>query len=228
MERLRPPQPLASTSDASKEWPTWRQHFEYFMIATKKNKEEGETRVAVLLTAMGRDRRRQDIQVIHLGRSRAHSKNLTKVLDAFTNYYKPKTNETYERFQFLRRKQKAGEPFGPFYTDLLRLADTCNYHAEEKNKIIRDQIAMIVTSDAVREKFLEETELTLTKAVDICRSKEATAQYLTSMSSVSAKEPDPIPEEAAYGVSKAGTSQVQQVKPCSYCGRKHRRGTCPA
>jgi hypothetical protein len=87
---------------------------------------------------------------------------------------------------------------------------------------------MIVTSDAVREKFLEETELTLTKAVDICRSKEATAQYLTSMSSVSAKEPDPIPEEAAYGVSKAGTSQVQQVKPCSYCGRKHRRGTCPA
>jgi hypothetical protein len=70
------------------------------MIATKKNKEEGETRVAVLLTAMGRDRRRQDIQVIHLGRSRAHSKNLTKVLDAFTNYYKPKTNETYERFQF--------------------------------------------------------------------------------------------------------------------------------
>jgi hypothetical protein len=41
------------------------------MIATKKNKEEGETRVAVLLTAMGRDRRRQDIQVIHLGRSRS-------------------------------------------------------------------------------------------------------------------------------------------------------------
>ena len=158
----------------------------------------------------------------------AHSKQLDKVLDAFTKYYKPKTIETYERFQFLRRKQKVGEPFGSFHTDLLRLVETCNYHSIEKNKILRDQIVMNITFDIVREEPRGER-------ADFGQSRRhlqvhgGDSPVSTMSSSVSAKDCDAIPEAAAYGVSKTGEpktgTQQQQMKPCNYCCK---RGACPA
>ena len=92
-----------------------------------------------------------------------------------------------------RRKQKVGEPFGSFHTDLLRLVETCNYHSNEKTKILRDQIVMNITSDIVREKLLEESALTLDKAVDICRSMEATG-ILQQALAVEAALPNDVKE----------------------------------
>ena len=120
-ESLKPPSPFTSTSDAAKDWPQWRDHLTYYMKATKKDKEEPATQVAVLLTAMGKE-------AISVYKTFSWAKdedkdNLEIVLTAFDNYYKPKKNEIYERFIFLQRKQKPGETFEtftPIYSDLLR------------------------------------------------------------------------------------------------------------
>ena len=65
------------------------------------------------------------------------------------------------------------------------MVETCAYHDAEKSKIVRDQIAMNIVSDTVREKLLGESGLTLEKAVNMCRSMEATTQYLTCMAALS-------------------------------------------
>ena len=65
------------------------------------------------------------------------------------------------------------------------MVDTCAYYEAEKSKIARDQIVINVASDAVREKLLGESGLTLEKAVDMWRSMEATKQYLTCMAAPS-------------------------------------------
>ena len=34
---LKPPQPFVGALDAAKEWPQWREHFKFYMKATKKD-----------------------------------------------------------------------------------------------------------------------------------------------------------------------------------------------
>ena len=67
-------------------------------------------------------------------------------------------NETYERYKFLKRKQKQGESFESFLTDLKNLVSSCGYHIE-KCKVLRDQIVMGVMSN--------QEILTLKTAVDL-------------------------------------------------------------
>ena len=87
------------------------------------------------------------------------------------------------------------------------MVETCAYHNAEKPKIVRDQIAMNIVSDTVREKLLRESGLTLEMAVDMHRSMEATTQYLTCMaaSSTTTKECD---SEAA---SSARDKRIQST-----------------
>ena len=36
---MKPPPPFTATVDAAKEWPQWRDHFRFYLEATKKGKE---------------------------------------------------------------------------------------------------------------------------------------------------------------------------------------------
>ena len=147
---------------------------------------------------------------------------LDKVLEAFSNYFKPKVNEIYERFTFLQRRQQQGETFDSFYTDLLRLVESCGYHQDERRKIIRDQIGMNITSDAVREKLLAEAALTLEKAADMCRSMEATTHYLNTMSATATSGRECESETAlAHAVRRKSGK-------CQYCAQHHKPRSCPA
>ena len=219
-EGLKPPPPFSLGSDAAKEWPQWKNHFEYYMKATKKSAEEGPTKVAILLTAMGKD-----AIAIYKTMTWATPDDADKfdvVLEAFSNYFKPKVNEIYERFTFLQRRQQQGETFDSFYTDLLRLVESCGYHQDERRTIIRDQIVMNITSDAVREKLLAEAALTLEKAADMCRSMEATTHYLHTMSATATSGKECESETAlAHAVRRKSGK-------CQYCAQHHKPRTCPA
>ena len=216
---LKPPQPFIGAVDAAKEWPQWREHFKYYMKATKKTTEDPEVQVATLLTAMGKEA----ISIYQTFKwvEAKQADDLDAVLSAFSNYFKPKTNEIYERFTFLQRKQRPSETFETFYTDLLRLVNSCAYHPDEISKIIRDQIVMSITSDATREKLLHEADLDHERAVEICRSREATTTFLTSTSAAA-----PPTKDAESLTAHA----VRTKKPfkCQYCGQSHLPRACPA
>ena len=190
------------------------------MKATKKSAEEGQTKVAILLTAM-----RKDAIAIYKTMTWAtpdESDKLDKVLESFSNYFKPKVNEIYERFTFLQRRQQQGETFDSFYTDLLRLVESCGYHQDERRKIIRDQIVMNITSDAVREKLLAEAALTLEKAADMCRSMEATTHYLNTMSATATSGKECESETALAQAVRRKSGK------CQYCAQHHKPRSCPA
>ena len=105
------------------------------------------------------------------------SKTYATVITAFDGYCKPKTNESYERYVFRNRTQKEGETFDAFLTDLKLKIRTCNY-AELKNSIIRDQIIYGIANVRVKERLLRESELTLSKAVEICQASEASQRQM--------------------------------------------------
>ena len=53
----------------------------------------------------------------------------------------------------MRRIQKVREPFDTFVADLRNLIRTYEYHVDECDNLLPDQIMLGITSDAVREKL---------------------------------------------------------------------------
>ena len=65
---------------------------------------------------------------------------------------------------------------------LRALADTCEF-GTLKDNLIRDRIVCGVRENAVRRKLLQESALTLSKFVDICRAAKATSAQLKEIAS---------------------------------------------
>ena len=75
-----------------------------------------------------------------------------------------------------------------YVTTLRALAETCDFGALKDN-LIRDRIVCGVRDNGIRRKLLQESELTLSKCVDICRANEATTAQLKDMA-VSQTQPE--------------------------------------
>ena len=56
------------------------------------------------------------------------------------------------KYKFSKRIQKVGEHFDTFVTDLKNLITTCEYHVDQRDNLLRDQIVLGITPDAVRGK----------------------------------------------------------------------------
>ncbi|XP_035228815.1 uncharacterized protein LOC118200933, partial [Stegodyphus dumicola] len=64
-----------------------------------------------------------------------------------------------------------------YVTDLRNKARTCEF-AQLTDSLIKDKIVCGIKDDIVRARLLHETELTLEKALDICRSAEISAHQM--------------------------------------------------
>jgi hypothetical protein len=166
----------------------------------------------------------------------AHRKDITKIIDAFEKHCVGETNVTYERYVFNRREQDAGEPFDSFVADIRRLIRTCEYGAIE-NSIIRDRIVMGIRDDATRRKLLQTRQLDLKKAIDICKSSEATTKQLraiahpedihavnTGRDRHSRRESSP-PSRSSRSSPNGPPNRRRASTPgrgiCQYCNRRH-------
>ena len=227
---LRPPENFFSQhatatdpGEVSRSWKQWLRQFELYLVATEKNEKSGELQVATLLTLLG-SRGVEILESFNL--PAADQKDVQKVKAAFTEYFEPRSNEVFERFRFYSRVQLPDEAVEKFLTALRSLASVCNFDGEEKEKALRDRLVMGVRSDAVRKALLQEKELTLEKAADICRCTEATSQYMTKMAPSSTQ---PETEEAVAEMSaKAERPKPAELMNCKFCAEKHRRGRCSA
>ena len=104
----------------------------------------------------------------------------TIVLELWETYCIGKTNIIYERYKFNNRSQEQTESIDTYVTALQALAETCKF-GTLKDHLIRDRIVCGVRENAVRRKLLQESGLTLSKCVDICRAVEATSAQLKEM-----------------------------------------------
>ena len=83
-------------------------------------------------------------------------------------------NETVERRNFRKRMQQVGEAFDDFLVSLRELVKTCNFCSDGcTNKNIRDQIIEGLLDADTTEHLLQETDLTLAKAITMCQAQEA-------------------------------------------------------
>lgn len=87
----------------------------------------------------------------------------------------PQQNKTMERHKFHSRNQKQGETIETYISDLRIKAKSCQF-GELTDELICDRIVCGINNESLRKVLLRDSELTLTKAISICRIHEMTEE----------------------------------------------------
>ena len=147
-----------------------------YEIATGIYKQENLVRVSTLLSVIGEEAVKAfDTFAFSEGQS---ENNITDVLAKFDEYYEPRTQVIYERYHFNNRKQEQGESISAYVTELRVIAKNCALEEITPDEILRDRLVLGVRDEKVRERLLRINDLTLSKAIDICKAAEQSSQQL--------------------------------------------------
>ena len=224
----RPPDQLKiSGSDVADNWRRFKDQWDNYEVAIELSAESSEKRAAIFLTCVGREA--YDVyRAMHFA-SDEERKKIENVVAGFEAFCIGAVNVTYERYRFNKRTQDTGERFDVFLGDIRRLARACDFGAVE-NSMIRDRIVVGIKDDTTRHKLLQIRDLTLDKAIDVCKASETAAKQLRVMTD--AEEIQPLRKsKPAQKHRPAGKSAEQRRETkCKYCGREHEPGkdVCPA
>ena len=104
--------------------------------------------------------------------------DIETVLLKFRSYCRPRKNVVFERYQFWNRNHNTSEPIDQWVTDLRSKAAQCEFGTFESD-MIRDKVAFGVRDDRFKDTLT--LDLTLNKALDVCRAAETTKQQIEAM-----------------------------------------------
>ena len=223
MDKLSPPEALNLDGNIAENWRRWKQRFEIFSLASGLSEKDAGIQAAAFLHVAGPEA----LEIYNtFSWPTADDKNkVDKIMEKFDQYCNPRKNITWERHKFNTRNQQPGETIDQYVTDLKTKAQTCEF-AELKDGLIRDRIICDINCDRTRARLLKEGELTLQKALDICRANEATTTQLKTLSSSATSK------ETHYQEVLAIQKRYQSDNPkpqCDKCGNRHyRHQPCPA
>ena len=100
---------------------------------------------------------------------------LEDVLKCFEDHCNPHQNVMFERYKFFSCKQREGQTFDNFLTQLKTLATTCDF-GDQQESLIRDRIVRGINDSSLQERMLREPSLTLQKAAEFVRAAEASKE----------------------------------------------------
>ena len=138
-------------------------------------------RASMLLSAIGED----VVKIFNTFTWRVGEQDdkMKDALTKFDEYCKTRTQVIYQRYHFNNRKQEAGESIAAYLTKLHIIAKNCAHDGITPYKILHNCLVLGIRDNKVREWLLWVTDLTLQKALDICKAAERTSQQLKMMSS---------------------------------------------
>lgn len=170
---LQPPQPFVFENDLknvtsgnlSKEWEKWKSSFMIYYEACELHKKDKKVQINILLHIIGEKCREVYEQV------KGEYGTIEGLLKAFDGFFLPRKNITIERHSFFKREQQEFESVEQYVFELNKIARNCEFQ-ELCNGLVRDRMICGIRDGALRERLLRESDLTLSKAVDICTLAE--------------------------------------------------------
>ena len=228
---FNPPGHLNITSgNISENFKSWKRLFQIYLKASKNDTDDvdGATKVAILLQCAGPD----VIKVFDQFNfdTAADKDKLDKVLEKLEAYCSPLKNEVVASHKFWTLDYYT--PFDSFLTDLRSLAAESNF-GQVTNRLIRDKL-VFATKGSLQARLLRETDLSLEKAIQICRVEEMTLAHgkeLDKSKSVEKVKVKSVPNQVQQKKKKTDTDKAQTLKyACKFCGYKHAasKSNCPA
>ena len=173
----QPPSNSFTSGNLAEQWRRWEQQFRVYYTAAELVKKEAKTRVAILLHCAGPEAQDIHSNFVFSDTDGDRASDYNSVLKKFKEYCEPRKNEVFEWYKFWQRDQHEGETIDQWVNDLRILLGSCQY-GDQKEKNLRDRIVFGVADTRVKERLLCESDLTLTKALDICHAAEASKVQL--------------------------------------------------
>ncbi|XP_045446678.1 uncharacterized protein K02A2.6-like [Melitaea cinxia] len=174
------PTEISWQGSMSENWRFFKQRYEIFIIASGNEAKDGKTKTALLLNAIG-DRAIKLYNGFNFEKPE-HRFEFEKVIEKFEEHFNPERNEIYERYKFFTRNQNEGESYEDYSVTLRDLSSTCNFDFLT-DSLIRDRLVCGISDKTVKDRLLRTKDLTLAKAIDICRTSQETQRQIEKICS---------------------------------------------
>ena len=232
-----PPAPLKLGGDIAADWERFKCEWDNYEVASDLADAQAKKRAAVFLACIGTAA--YGIFRTFKFADEGDKAKIDKIKEAFEKHCIGEANETYERFLFHQRVQQPGESFDDFFTDLRKLAVTCQFAALE-DSLIRDRIVVGIRDDPTRRRLLQSKKLSLAEAVEACKASEATSRRLRVIGGSSTDVVDALSSSSSSFRRRRLSSKARDRQPkgnsnnaarcCRYCGSSSCAGkqSCPA
>lgn len=183
--------------------------------------EENGQKVSFLLSVIGEPARKK---YFNFELTAEQSVDPDTALAAIREKVVAKRNIIVDRLDFFSSMQQTRESIDEFVSRLKTLAKMAKL-GDLQEELIAYKVVTSNKWPSLRSKMLTVTDITLSKAVDMCRAEEITAKRFHELSI-------PNPEGEVNKIAKAKYRQnyKSQVQKCKFCGDYHdfSRGSCPA
>ena len=228
MDKFTPPTAMVFTGNVHDHWKKWKQELELYLTATEAEGKPEKVKSSILLTCIGPKGR--EIYNTFEFTDATDKMKMSKVIEQFDQYCTPRQNLTYLRHKFLTYRQKEGQAFDEFVTQLRKLSSECEFGTLCAS-LIKDIIVIGIIDNRLRERMLRDSALTLERAINMGQSSEETSKHIKELQ----------PEESRINIVKKRAytdtrtprrnnpqGETNMINQCMYCGGKHNRGSCPA
>ena len=151
-------------------------------------------------------------------------------------YVKPRSI-IFNRHQLATTKQSHGESIDQFMQTLEKLSKNCEFKEvtgeQYRQEYIRDAFINGLSSSSIRQRLLENNDITLSEAFKQARTLESaekhSADYATSEPLASILEPDEESTDEVVAATWKGGDGENSSEKCWHCNRpRHPRAQCPA
>jgi len=230
------PNPLDADGDRADNWKIWKQRWDNYCIITGLLDQPEDYKCAMLLHSIG-------IEAMRIFNGLKFSdgedrNNMADVIKKFDQHFLGQTQEFFERFQFNRRNQESGESIDEYVSVLRNMAKTCGFCDCMHELLIMDRILLGILDDKTREELLSTHDLTLVKAIEICRAREAATIHMKALKNEeinkgkgTQKQKKPMkPRDRTKGKQHQTETTRTTTKKCYFSKQVHamRKESCPA
>nr|XP_054602637.1 uncharacterized protein K02A2.6-like [Nothobranchius furzeri] len=225
MDKLSPPSSMQVIGNLAENWKRFKQRFNIYLTASGAGGDDEKLKAHILLHVIGEDA----LDIYNSFQLDEADLTLADVMNKSEEYFVPKQDVTYERYKFFTHDQKQGIPVDQYLAELHTLSKSCEF-GTLRDSLVRDRIVCGTVDNALRERLLRETGLTLDKCVSMCRAAETTRAQAKELrrgeTSVHALSKDGV-------IKKTFTKQKYQKGKatefrCGKCRSSHRPKSCPA
>ncbi|KAK3892407.1 hypothetical protein Pcinc_003741 [Petrolisthes cinctipes] len=210
--------PHLTSSASLREFDAWRYKFEGYVTLTKINMlTRTEQRAA--LTAVLDD---EWTRTLRYGISVPEDADLGSILDAMGEYLRNQRNIIVDRRDFYLRVQEAGESFDDFLCSLKEIANFCEFCDKCVDSQLRDRIVVGTSDELALKRMLENKNLTLENAIDICRASESANHCSAVIRGASHSSTHVVNKVSSYRKSrKRDNAKTVKMKStlCFRCGK---------
>ena len=159
--------------DVTSNWELVKQQWRDYEVATSLDQKSQSIRLATFRSVIGKE----CLQIFLNRDCGTEELTINSALKALEDYFLPKRKVVFERYVFNSCFQAPKEFIDCYVNKLQKLASSCQFEALTE-EMIHNRLVIGIQDKSTRARLLREKDLSLDKALDMCKSSEITNKQL--------------------------------------------------